>query len=116
MTTYSSTDVVVGRNPEYRLNRRGRMVVGTFAVFFIAGLFFLLGTVFSSVVQASEVSDRQIQQTTVLVAAGDSLWSIAQEVDPNADPREVIQLLVELNDLPGEVGLQVGQNLIVPIL
>lgn len=116
MTAYSSTDVVVGRSPEYRLNRRGRMVIGSISVFLIAVLFFLLGTIFSSVVQASEGSQQPLKQTTVLVAAGDSLWSIAQDVDPNADPREVIHLLVEMNDLPGEVGLQVGQSLLVPIL
>jgi hypothetical protein len=117
MTTYSSTDVVVGRSSEYRLNRRGRMVVGLIAVFFVAVLFFLLGTIFSAVVQAAEVSDQALTQySTVLVMPGDSLWSIAKSTDPSADPREIIQLLVEINDLPGEVGLEVGQSLLVPIL
>jgi hypothetical protein len=43
---------------------------------------------------------------THVVAPGDTLWEIAEELDPKADPREIVDLLVEARDgtalTPGE--------------
>lgn len=46
-----------------------------------------------------------------LVQPGDTLWSIAAEVAPGADRREVVQRLAERN---GGAGLLAGQNLVIP--
>ncbi|MDQ2678490.1 MAG: LysM peptidoglycan-binding domain-containing protein [Actinomycetota bacterium] len=50
------------------------------------------------------------------VAPGDTLWGIAGRVDPQADPRDVVEQLVELN--PGAVSpqgvLRSGQVLVLP--
>ena len=50
------------------------------------------------------------------VAPGDTLWAIAVRVDPQADPRNVVEQLVELN--PGAVSpqgvLRSGQVLVLP--
>jgi nucleoid-associated protein YgaU len=43
-----------------------------------------------------------------VVQPGDTLWSIAHQVEPHADPRDVVDRLVELN---GSGALQPGQRL-----
>lgn len=51
--------------------------------------------------------------SAVVVAPGDSLWSIAERVAPGADPRDVVDAIVRLNALDG-AGLQAGQSLAIP--
>jgi hypothetical protein len=50
--------------------------------------------------------ERRPQVTTVVVEPGDTLWTIAGEVAPDADPRDVVDALVEARGttqlLPGE--------------
>lgn len=50
---------------------------------------------------------------TVVVMPGDTLWSIAAEVAPAADPRDVIDAIVRLNVLEGGV-LVAGEELAIP--
>ena len=50
---------------------------------------------------------------TITVADGDSLWSIAEEVAPSHDPRDVVDELVRLNALEGAV-VWAGQRLSIP--
>ena len=50
---------------------------------------------------------------TVTVSSGDSLWSIAEEVAPAADPRDVVDAIVRLNALHG-VAISAGQRLAIP--
>ncbi|KAA9111015.1 LysM peptidoglycan-binding domain-containing protein [Microbacterium rhizomatis] len=50
---------------------------------------------------------------TVTVASGESLWSIAQEVAPNADPRDVVDAIMRLNALGGAT-VSAGQRLAIP--
>lgn len=47
------------------------------------------------------------------VRSGDTLWAIARRVAPDADPRAVVQALLEVNDLPGP-RLRPGQMLVLP--
>ena len=49
----------------------------------------------------------------VTVQSGDTLWSIAQQADPNADPRAVIEQIRQLNGLDGDV-VAAGAVLKVP--
>jgi hypothetical protein len=49
----------------------------------------------------------------VTVRPGQSLWSVAEAVDPDADTRVVIQQIIELNALPG-MTLNPGEQLWVP--
>ena len=51
------------------------------------------------------------EQTTVF--PGQSLWELAVTADPDRDPREVMDEIVELNDLDSSV-LVAGQLLEVP--
>ena len=49
----------------------------------------------------------------VTVSAGDTLWTIAQEVAPGHDPRDVVYELKTLNNLAGGL-LTPGQQISVP--
>lgn len=51
--------------------------------------------------------------TSVTVGAGDTLWSLAVLVDPEADPRDVIAAIMTLNELDSPT-LQPGQILQLP--
>ncbi len=50
---------------------------------------------------------------TVTVSPGDSLWSIAEDVAPAADPRDVVDAIVRLNAIEGGA-IQAGQSLAIP--
>jgi LysM repeat protein len=51
--------------------------------------------------------------TRVVVRPGQTLWSIASQAEPTADPRLVIQQIIQANSLSGPV-IQPGQSLWVP--
>jgi LysM repeat protein len=50
---------------------------------------------------------------TVVVHAGDTLWSIARRSAPDVDPRLVVDRIVEANHLTSST-VRVGQRLVVP--
>ncbi|HEY9309044.1 MAG TPA: LysM peptidoglycan-binding domain-containing protein [Microbacterium sp.] len=52
--------------------------------------------------------------TTVTVAVGDSLWSIAEDIAPERDPRDVVDEIVRLNALDSVV-VQAGQSIAIPV-
>ena len=68
----------------------------------------------SGVAQATNrsVPARAAEQnlTQVVVRPGQSLWSLAQSADPNADTRMVVQQIIELNGLASDT-VQAGQQL-----
>lgn len=49
----------------------------------------------------------------VTVMPGDTLWSIAETVAPDADPRDVVDAIMRLNALPSG-SLMAGQRLSLP--
>jgi Tfp pilus assembly protein FimV len=51
--------------------------------------------------------------TTVAVSPGDSLWSIAERIAPDSDPRDVVDAIVRLNALDG-VTISAGERLAIP--
>jgi hypothetical protein len=51
--------------------------------------------------------------TSVVVHPGQTLWSIASKAEPSADPRLVMQQIIELNALNG-TSINPGQRLWVP--
>lgn len=51
---------------------------------------------------------------TVTVSPGDTLWSIAEEVAPNADPRDAVDAIARLNAIDGG-GLIAGQTISIPL-
>ena len=49
----------------------------------------------------------------VVVRPGQSLWSVAESTDPDQDTRAIVQQIVDLNALSGDV-VFAGQQLWVP--
>jgi len=49
----------------------------------------------------------------VVVQPGESLWTIAAQAEPAADPRNVVQQIIDLNALGGS-SIQPGERLWVP--
>jgi Tfp pilus assembly protein FimV len=73
----------------------------------------LLSPLAAGAVRRGEASDPPPQRV-VVVRAGDTLWSIARRVRPDADPRDTVEAIVETN--PVDAGSLVpGQSLAVPL-
>ena len=100
-----------------RLTRRGERVVAFGAVVLTLVAFYLVSVLVSGAVQASRTdSSVPVATRTVTVAAGDTLWQIAVNAAPSADPRAVIDRIERLNALTPGATLQVGQTLVVPVI
>lgn len=92
-----------------RLTRRGRVLL-------VAGLVSVLFAAFSlgrSVSEAAAPSAEPVRHL-ITVQQGDSLWTLAQEVAPDTDPRDVVAQIRDLNDL-STPGLKPGQQLLLPV-
>lgn len=91
------------------LTARGRLVLGLVVVFFalLAWITVGGGTADASAGQSAQVSK------SVVVQPGESLWSIATDIAPERDPREVIMRIRDLNSL-GTQHVYPGQSLVVP--
>lgn len=96
--------------PALRLTRRGKLVVIATALIVLA----FLAMVFSSSVVATDQAGSVDDTTTVTVSAGETLWQIAAEANPEGDIRDTIDEIVELNSLPGAT-VQPGTEIAVPI-
>lgn len=95
----------------WRLTRRGRVVVGVVVSVPFAALLVLLGSVSADAGTPGSVSAPAT--SVVVVQPGESLWQIAQDVAPQADPRATITTIRELNGL-AEGTVVPGQSIIVP--
>ncbi|HSO03550.1 MAG TPA: LysM peptidoglycan-binding domain-containing protein [Candidatus Limnocylindrales bacterium] len=119
MSTYGATAVWVptasGSAHELRLTRRGRLA-RTPAL--IAVLLLLAVSVADVVgtgraLAADTPTPSQVSTQSVVVESGDSLWGIAVRTAPDADPREVVTRIRELNGMRSNL-IQPGQVLLVP--
>ena len=100
-----------GARVRLRLTRRGRAVLSALVALplVIGALVFALNG--GGAVATGEQTHVSFQYVTV--ESGDSLWSVAERVAPNADPRDVIADIVSLNGLDSAV-VSPGQQLAVP--
>jgi len=107
-----------GRSPEaIRLRRtylRRRLVAAVAALALAA---FAVAAVSSVLTGAGAAPSAGTAVHTV--RPGDTLWEVAVAADPQADPRDVIDRIVELNSSAGtqfspDAPLRVGQRLTVP--
>lgn len=99
-----------------RLTRRGRLVLGGLVIVTVIAAAALLWVALASRAQASSGTSRQGSSHAlgrVVVQPGQTLWSIASKADPYADPRAVIQEIIDENQLAG-TGIHPGQVLLVP--
>jgi len=96
-----------------RLTRRGRL-----ALLCVAGLCMLFGFSIGNVVSfgssaPSYPTTPSAGSPTIVVQPGQTLWGIATQVAPHADPRATVQRIIDLNHLAG-TNLQVGESLALP--
>lgn len=97
-----------------RLTTRGRVlllvatILALFTVVVVSGQFTAQATVNSDTAgQAGPAA------AVVVVQSGESLWSIAQQVAPGTDPREMVSRIRDLNGMADAV-VTPGQSLLVP--
>jgi nucleoid-associated protein YgaU len=100
----------VGAVPPLRLTRRGRRAV--------AGLSIAIGLTIAAVTAAVELGEgggglQLAGSSTVVVQSGDTLWSLAERLAPEEDPRAVVDAILDLNGLDS-VALEPGQVLQLP--
>jgi LysM domain len=100
-----------------RLTRRGRIVV---AIVLTAVSLLLAALAWMVVAARAQAADGGLPPgavyrnlTSVVVHPGQTLWSIAAQAEPAADPRAVMQQIIELNALRG-TSVEPGQHLWVP--
>ncbi|WP_426172515.1 LysM peptidoglycan-binding domain-containing protein [Microbacterium sp. DWRC1-3] len=95
-----------------RLTTRGRAVLLAFASVPLAvGIAFAALSGGSAIASGADAAAVSVE--TVTVMPGDTLWSIATGVAPDADPRDVIGEISRMNLLRGGE-LQIGQTLAIP--
>jgi hypothetical protein len=106
------------RRNTVRLTRRGRLVVTVMLTAVSLALVALAWLAIAArAVQAADGGQAPgaVYQnlTSVVVHPGQTLWSIASQAEPSADPRAVMQQIIELNALRG-TSVVPGQRLWVP--
>ena len=109
---YMSTLAPVAVSP-IKLTRRGRLVLSTvsFGIMLASSAFSLFGIATSSAKATNETSNSATTQ--IVVAPGETLWTIAARVNPEIDPRAVIEDIKALNVIEGSE-VYAGQVLLVP--
>jgi len=100
------------RSPRLRLTRRGRAVLTglTATPLVIAALVMA----FAAGPAAATLDSADVSFEYVTVEAGQSMWQLAGELAPQADPREVIDRIVQLNQLESS-DVYAGQQLALPL-
>jgi nucleoid-associated protein YgaU len=94
-----------------RITRRGRLVLLAL-VAILAFALVSLGQVAASAGPADGGTGEPVSATWV-VQPGETLWVIAERVDPQTDPRETVARIVAMNDLPSS-SVQAGLELQIP--
>jgi nucleoid-associated protein YgaU len=91
-----------------RLTARGRAVV--------ALLWLVLATAAAvPIMQGGGTSaDRPMPTATVVVEPGRTLWELARSIDASADPRVLVDAIVDLNGLGSGADIHPGDVLVVP--
>ena len=93
-----------------RLTRRGRLVT---TLVLLAG-FLALGVLLAGgLASAGTEPGAAATAQRVTVAPGDTLWSIAQREAPDADPRDTVADILELNHLTSSA-VEAGSVLLLP--
>jgi LysM repeat protein len=97
-----------------RLTRRGRRLARTVIVL----LAVLTALVLSVAARSSSVeagnAPAEVATTTVVVQPGQTLWTVARSIAPNADVRDTVARIQDLNGFSGG-SVRPGQSLIVPV-
>jgi hypothetical protein len=96
-----------------RLTRRGRVVVTAVAALLAAVVSLLVAGAAQATNHGLSPHEARQNLVQVVVRPGQSLWSVAENADPDQDTRAVIQQIIDLNSLSGDT-VAAGQQLWVP--
>ena len=102
----------VGRT-KLRLTRRGRAVFGSLATLFVVGMLAIVA-MFSGAQAVATADGGAAEFGYVVVQPGGSLWQLASDLDPGADPRDLVAEIVRLNQLDSSA-VQAGEHVAVPL-
>jgi LysM domain len=97
--------------PAPRLTGRGRLAVAGVSALLIGALSVGLATAAQATRSGSPSPGRPVARVTV--RPGQSLWSLAEAYDPDADTRSVIREIQQLNSMTGDQ-VRAGEMLWVP--
>jgi hypothetical protein len=94
-----------------RLTRRGRAVMAALIVLplLIGGGVLVVGGTAAAGTDGSQSASFD----DVTVQPGDSLWTVAERIAPNSDPRDVVTALEDLNGLASSTVIA-GERLAIP--
>lgn len=97
---------------ELRLTARGRLLLGASGLVVALSLF----SATTALGQGSSGSASAVSSyyETITVLPGESLWSIASQVDSKANKADLVAAIIDLNGLTGSA-LHAGQQLRVPV-
>jgi hypothetical protein len=93
-----------------RITRRGRVVLATVMTLPLVALSLFLAA--PGALAESSGSPDAHEYVTVL--AGDTLWTIAEELSPEDDPRDLVHEIMTLNQLTS-AALTPGQEIAIPL-
>lgn len=79
----------------------------------ILGLIFAAFSFFTNQSAQASASTGHASYHYITVGAGQTLWAIAAKYEPNADPRDVIDKIISLNNLTTAT-VQPGQRIALP--
>lgn len=115
-TQTKDTAAIAAASPCTRLRptTRGRRVLAALVAAPVAAALAWGALGSQAAVADSASSEAGVTFDAVTVAEGDSLWRIAQQVAPEADPREVVDAIVSLNQLPSSL-VAAGDVLSIPV-
>ena len=101
---------VPSAQPRLRITKRGRVVLTSLAaVPVVAGVMLLALNGGGATATSSSGADLE----EVTVQSGQSLWSLAEDIAPGVDPRDVISDILSVNQLESG-SVQAGQRLMLP--
>ena len=106
----------VATSQPVHLTRRGRLLLSLGVVGLTVGALGALLTLLmglGATPAAATATATHPTAKTFVVQPGQSLWTIAVDVAPQADPRETITMLREINNL-GTGSVYAGQRLLIP--
>jgi hypothetical protein len=107
-TTFGSG---TGSTPRLHLTDRGRAVFTTLAAAPLVAIALFVGLSGGNAVATHDAPAAGLEY--VSIAPGQSLWQLAEQVAPQADPREVVADIVSVNQL-ASADVQPGQQLAIP--
>jgi LysM repeat protein len=98
-----------------RLTRRGRRLARSVVVLLAVVTALVLSVAGRSASVQAGTGAAESATTTVVVQPGQTLWTVARSLSADADVRETVARIQELNGLAGS-NVRPGQQLVVPVI